>query len=74
MTLTLTLKPNYSDAAGQKRLMAESMGLPPDTYARTVDLSRQGDTGADPLGNGNFRMYPSGDIVDMAERNRRLSG
>jgi hypothetical protein len=31
------------------------------------------DTGADPVGDGTFRMYPSGDIVDFAERNRRLS-
>ena len=32
-----------------------------------------GDDGADPIGNGKFRMHPSGDIVDFAERNRRLS-
>jgi hypothetical protein len=62
----------YSDAAGQKRLMAESMGLPPDTYARKVDTARPGDYGADPAGNGMFRMVPSGDVVDLAERNRRL--
>ena len=31
------------------------------------------DTGADPLPEGKFKMYPSGDIVDLAERNRRLS-
>ncbi len=67
------MKPNYSNAAGQKRLMAESIGLPSDTYCRTVDLTRQGDTGADPLGNGNFRMIPSGDVVNLAERNRRLA-
>jgi hypothetical protein len=30
------------------------------------------DYGADPLGNGTFRMVPSGDIVDSAERDRRL--
>jgi hypothetical protein len=30
------------------------------------------DHGADPLGDGRFRMVPSGDIVDYAERNRRL--
>lgn len=30
------------------------------------------DHGADPLGDGKFRMVPSGDIVDLAERNRRL--
>lgn len=31
------------------------------------------DIGADPLGDGRFRMVPSGDIVDTAERTRRLS-
>lgn len=30
------------------------------------------DYGADPLGDGMFHMVPSGDIVDAAERNRRL--
>lgn len=30
------------------------------------------DTGADPLGNGKYRMYPSGDIVDEKESLRRL--
>lgn len=44
-----------------------------DTSAReTVDTSKQGDYGADPVGDGTFRMVPSGDIVDFTERNRRL--
>jgi len=30
------------------------------------------DTGADPLPDGTFRMYPSGDVVNFEERNRRL--
>lgn len=30
------------------------------------------DYGADPLGDGTFRMVPSGDIVDLKEKNRRL--
>lgn len=30
------------------------------------------DNGSDPLGNGQFRMVPSGDIVDLEERNLRL--
>jgi len=37
-----------------------------------VRLDKSGDYGADPLGDGNFRMIPSGDIVDAAERNKRL--
>ncbi len=32
------------------------------------------DYGADPLGNGMFRMVPSGDVVDAAEKERRLAG
>jgi hypothetical protein len=31
------------------------------------------DYGADPMGDGTFRMVPSGDIVDFEERNRRLA-
>lgn len=38
----------------------------------SVDLALPGDYGADPLGDGTFRMVPSGDIVDYAERCRRL--
>ena len=30
------------------------------------------DYGADPIGDGNFRMMPSGDIVTLEERNKRL--
>jgi len=30
------------------------------------------DYGADPLEDGTFRMIPSGDIVTLEERNRRL--
>lgn len=39
---------------------------------RAIDLTKPGDYGADPLGDGTFRMVPSGDIVDFAERCRRL--
>jgi hypothetical protein len=31
------------------------------------------DYGSDPLGDGTFRMVPSGDIVSLAERNKRLA-
>lgn len=30
------------------------------------------DYGADPLGDGMFRMVPSGDVVTLEERNKRL--
>lgn len=39
---------------------------------KSVDTRSPGDYGSDPLGDGTFRMVPSGDIVDLAERNRRL--
>ena len=39
---------------------------------RAVKPTR-GDYGADPIGDGMFRMVPSGDIVDFEERNRRLA-
>lgn len=38
----------------------------------TIDTDTQGDYGCDPLGDGRFRMVPSGEIVDFEERNRRL--
>lgn len=66
------MKTDYSTPNGQKELMAISMGLPADTYTRKVDISRSGDYGADPIGDGMFRMVPGGDIVDFEERNRRL--
>lgn len=39
---------------------------------RTI-LQTFGDYGADPIGDGTFRMVPSGDIVSFEERNRRLA-
>lgn len=39
----------------------------------TIDTSAPGDYGCDPLGDGTFRMVPSGDIVDQTERDRRLN-
>lgn len=64
---------DYSTADGQRRLMAESVGLPSDTYTRKIDLTKSDDYGADPIGDGKFRMVPSGDVVDFAERQRRLA-
>lgn len=49
--------------------------LDPETLtpiSQKVDLDRPGDYGADPIGGGMFRMVPSGDIVGLEERNRRL--
>ena len=40
----------------------------------TVPPSKPGeDYGADPVGDGTFRMFPSGDIVSLTERKRRLA-
>ena len=39
---------------------------------RLIDASDKGDYGADPVGDGTFRMVPSGEIVSFDERNRRL--
>ena len=71
-------KPDYgfdhTTGDGQKRLMAVSVGLDSETYiSKPLPPRKEGkDYGADPLGDGMFRMVPSGDIVDLAERNRRL--
>ena len=39
---------------------------------RAINTSAPGDYGADPLGDGTFRMVPSGDVVDFTERCKRL--
>lgn len=39
-----------------------------------IDTSRPGDHGRDPLGDGTFRMVPSGDIVSYEESEHRLKG
>jgi hypothetical protein len=63
------MKIDYSTGEGQKRLMAESIGM---TYAPRKITSVVGDHGCDPIGGGMFRMVPSGDVVDYQERVRRL--
>lgn len=40
---------------------------------KAIDTSAPGDYGADPIGDGTFRMVPSGDIVGWEERNKRLN-
>ena len=64
---------DHSTADGQKRLMAISRGLDSEAYiSKPINLNTSGDYGADPLGNGKFRMVPSNDVVDLEERNKRL--
>lgn len=61
---------DYTTGEGQKRLMYLSRGIEINT---TLPQYPGEDTGADPLGNGMFKMYPTGDIVNLEERNRRLT-
>ena len=35
-------------------------------------MTSKKDYGSDPIGDGKFRMVPSGDIVDFDEREKRL--
>lgn len=65
-------KQDYATVDGQKRLMLESMGYDAELLLRRIDTTRPGDYGADPMGDGSFKMVPSGDIVTLDERNRRL--
>ena len=63
-----------STANGQKRLMAQSMGLDTETYiSKPIDVLKNGDYGCDPLENNKFKMIPSGDIVELEEMKKRLS-
>jgi hypothetical protein len=55
-----------------------AFGIPLAASGAPVNLailptSTAEDYGADPVGDGTFRMVPSGDIVDLAERRRRLA-
>lgn len=61
---------DHTTAEGQKRMMAESMGLP--FRGGAIECAAPGDYGTDPAGNGMVRMVPSGDIVTPAEASRRL--
>jgi len=64
---------DHTTAEGQRMLMAQARGLDPElARTRFVDTTTPGDHGADPLGDGTFHMVPSGDVVDLDERNRRL--
>lgn len=64
---------DHTTGNGQKRLMAISKGLDSEVYISKPLKFGPGDYGSDPLGDGTFRMVPSGDIVDLEERNKRLN-
>ena len=40
---------------------------------QTIKIIPGKDYGADPIGDGTFRMVPSGDVVSFEERNTRLA-
>lgn len=65
-------KPAYdvSIVAGQKRLMDESVGRP-HVESRTIVNKPGVDYGCDPMGDGTFRMVPSGDVVSFEEMKLR---
>lgn len=59
---------DISTGAGQLRLVRESVGQD----CAPVAVRPTADYGADPIGDDAFRMVPSGDIVNLVERMRRL--
>ena len=48
------------------------LGEDGDIIRETISAKDGTDYGCDPLPDGKYRMVPSGDIVDYAERCRRL--
>ena len=42
-------------------------------FRKKINLNKTGDYGYDPVGNGTYKMVPSGDIVNSGERDRRLT-
>lgn len=42
-------------------------------HRKAIDTGAPGDHGADPIGDGTYRMVPSGGIVSAGERDRRLA-
>lgn len=62
-------KERYMTVLGGYRLDMQNSGR----LVREFVQCTEGDYGADPLGDGMFRMVPSGDIVNFEERNKRLN-
>jgi len=51
--------------------MRESVGQPADVLGKRIAPTGK-DYGCDPLGDGTFKMVPSGDIVTKEEKEKRL--
>jgi hypothetical protein len=69
----MTDKEWFATSDGQKAMMRGQSRAEYEATRKTIDLNRVGDYGADPIGDGTFRMVPSGDIVDYSERCKRLN-
>lgn len=63
-------KDRYMTVLGGYKLDMENHGHLVQESLKPRKLGK--DYGADPIGDGKFRMVPSGDIVDYDERCRRL--
>jgi hypothetical protein len=67
------MKANKMDNLIFGKTWDEIQAMQQGTYRpQCIDTNKKGDYGADPIGNGLFKMVPSGDIVDFAERCERL--
>lgn len=62
-----TIHSNYTSANGQKRMMAKSVGMDSEHWIGRSITATVGDYGCDPVGDGTFRMVPSGDVVGYEE-------
>jgi len=64
---------DHTTGDGQKRLMAISVGMDSETYiGKVIDLNKPGDHGCNPIGDGTFKMVPTGEIVSLEEMRKRL--
>jgi hypothetical protein len=73
-------KGKFSDGPSEKRRDLHFAGYdftsgPSGTQIQReyIDTKPEGDHGADLVGDGTFKMIPSGDIVSFEERNKRLA-
>lgn len=63
---------DVSTAEGQMRLIRKSVGQP--EVFEPIQIKAGEDYGCDPLGNGMFKMVPSGKIVNKEEKEQILRG
>lgn len=63
---------DHTTGEGQIKLMYLSVGIDISEFKKPLPAYDGEDYGADPIGDGTFKMIPSGDIVGLVERNRRM--